>query len=325
MTTRRQVLIGLGLSTAFLRAAFAQQTQKVYRVGFLFAGTLAQRPQAQGFWEGLRELGYIPGKNVLIEVREAEGKLERLPQLAQELVNSKPDVIVAVTPAALSAAQKATAAIPIVMAIVGASVQLGFVKNPARPEGNITGPSMSFENLNEKRLQLFQEMLPNVKRIGLLWNARNTSQTGIEPVEATARSLGLQVQPLLFQGPDNLESVLTTSIRGKYEALFVISDPVTFDRRASIIAFAAAHRLPSFHVFPEEAFDGGLAAYGSNLRAEYRRVAPYVARLLKGAKPADLPVEQATNFELIINMKTARLLGVTIPQSVLLRADRVIE
>ena len=326
MISRRQLVIALGASSiAAPFGSFAQQQGKVWRIGFLFAGTLAQRPQAQGFWEGLKELGYVPGKNILIEIREAEGKTEKLPDLAKELVSWKPDVIVAVTPPAVAAAQGATRSIPIVMAITGDISRYGFVKNVSRPEGNITGTTSYFDNLNSKRLQLLKEMLPHVSRIGILWNAKNAYGTTVRQVEEPAKMLGVQLRPLPFQGPNDLEAALARAIPERCEALLVLSDAVTFDLRAKVIAFAAEKKLPTFYQFAEEAYEGGLAAYGVNLLEEYRRAAPYVDKILKGARPGDLPIEQPTIFEMVINIKTAKTLGIKIPNSILVRADKVIE
>src|SRR5678815_4797965 len=230
MISRRQLLIAVGASPlAASFCSFAQQQSKVWRIGFLFAGTLAQRPQAQGFWEGLKELGYVPGKNILIEIREAEGKTEKLPDLAKELVSWKPDVIVAVTPPAVAAAQGATRSIPIVMAITGDISRYGFVKNVSRPEGNITGTTSYFDNLNSKRLQLLKEMLPHVSRIGILWNAKNAYGISVQQVEEPAKMLGVQLRPLPFQGPNDLETALARAIPERCEALLVLSDAVTFD------------------------------------------------------------------------------------------------
>lgn len=322
---RRDTLIVLLTVGALSLAAHAQPIAKPARIGFLFAGTLAQRPQAQGFWQGLQELGYTPGKNVVIEVREAEGKTERLPELARELVDWKPDVLVAVTPAAVTAAQRATSSIPIVMAISFDPIKFNHVHSLARPEGNITGPSIIFDpTLGGKRLQLLKEILPNLSRVGVIWNAANNVITP-KLLEAAAIALGVQIQSLSFQGPDDFESALTAAVRERPQALISTGDPVTFDKRGAIIAFAAAQRIPAVYSFADEAVEGGLLGFGVNLREEYRRVAPYVDKILKGAKPADLPVEQSTQVELVVNLRTARQLGITVPQSVLLRADRVIE
>jgi len=273
----------------------------------------------------LQELGYTPGKNVVIEVREAEGKTERLPELARELVDWKPDVLVAVTPAAITAAQRATSSIPIVMAITIDPIGFNNVRNLARPEGNVTGTSIYFDpTAAGKRLQLLKEMLPNLSSVGVIWNAKNNVNTP-KQLEAAAISLGVQIQSLPFQGPDDLENAFAAALRERPQALLSMGDPVTFDKRAAIIAFAAAQRIPAVYGFADEAVEGGLLGYGVNLREEYRRAAPYVDKILKGAKPADLPVEQSTKIEIVVNLKTARQLGITVPQSVLLRADRVIE
>jgi putative ABC transport system substrate-binding protein len=311
------------------RSSWAQPRERsVARIGFLFAGTLANRPQAQGFWDGLHELGYMSGKNVLIEVREAQGKVERLPELAKELVAWKPDVIVAVTPVAITAAQRATSSIPIVMAITVDPARYGHLQNLARPEGNITGPVLRFERGSAgKGLQLFKELLPKVSKMGVLWNAKNKVQSLniMEHLEASASELGVQLQSLPVDGSDGLESALAASVRHRAQALYIVGDPVLSDKRAVIISFAAANRLPAAYSFTDEVLEGGLFAYGWNLRTEYRKSAPYVDKLLKGAKPSDLPVEQTTKYEIAINLKTAKALGISVPQSLLLRADRVIE
>ena len=327
MVRRRVIAVFVLFGGLFAQPCLqAQQPEiRVARIGFLLAGTLAQRPQAQGFWQGLQELGYTPGKNVVIEVREAEGKTERLPELARELVSWKPDVLVAVTPAAVTAAQRATSSIPIVMAISFDPVGFNHVRNLARPEGNITGTSIVFDpTMGGKRLQLLKEMLPNVSRVGAIWNAKNNIITP-KLLEAAAISLGVQIQSLPFQGPDDLENAFAVAMRERPQALMSMGDPVTFDKRAAIIAFAASQRIPTIYAFADEPVEGGLVGWGVNLRGEYRRAAPYVDKILKGAKPADLPVEQSTKLELVVNLKTARQLGITVPQSVLLRADRVIE
>jgi putative ABC transport system substrate-binding protein len=326
VNNRRKLLIALGAGA--LAAPFdvsAQQPQRVYRVGFLFAGVLAQRPQVQGLWDRLRELGYVSGKNFLIEVREAKGKTEMLPDLAKDLVSWKPDVIVAVTAPSVAAAQSATSTIPIVMAIVGDLSRYGFVKNFARPEGNITGPTLYFVALNGKRVQLLKELLPHVSRVGILWNAMNAYGADVQQAEAAAKTLGVQLRLLPFQGPNDLQRALASAVVQRSGALLILSDPVTFDHRAEIIAFAAEKRIPTFHQWSEETYEGGLANYGASSYEEYRRVAPYVEKIFKGAKPGDLPIEQPTVFDMVINMKTAKALGVKIPHSILVQATKVID
>ena len=318
------VLVLICLATPLI--ASAQQAGKVYRIGFLFAGTIAQRPQIEGLFERLRELGYIEGRNLVVERREAKGQLEQLPLLAQELVSLTPDAIVAVTTPAVVAVKKATQSIPVVMVVVHDPVRLGLVESLARPEGNITGPSLNSVDPAGKRLQLIKEVLPGVSRIAMFWNARNPQN--VPPMQATekaAKALGLSVEPLGFEGRDRLLDTLAKANWDRVGALIVLSDAVTFDHRSEIIRFAAERRLPSLHVFPEEAEGGGLLAYGASLREEYRRAGSYVDKILKGARPGSLPIEQTPKFDLVVNLKTARALGLTVPQSLLLRADKVIQ
>jgi putative ABC transport system substrate-binding protein len=321
--SRRRFVLAAGASLGAPLSSLAQQ--KVARVGFLFAGTLAQRPQSKGLWDALQELGYTSGKNLVIEVREGKGKVEQLPQFAQELVRWKPDVIVAVTPVAILAAQRATTTIPIVMAIMGNPEPRGVVRNLARPEGNITGPVIVFDaSLTAKQLQFLKEMIPTLSHVGLLWNADLTASIP-ERLLQMAASLGVELRPLPYRGPDNLADALKLSVGSKVQAMVVAGDPVSFDRRADIASFAAANRLPTAHLWRDEVTEGGLLAYGLSVYKEYRRVAPYVDKLLKGAKPADLPIEQQRKWELFINMKTAKALGIKVPQSLLLAADELIE
>jgi putative ABC transport system substrate-binding protein len=326
MIDRRAFLAGSLAVFAAPLAAWAQQAGKVHRIGFLFAGTIAQRPQVEGFFGTLRELGYIEGRNIVIERREAKGQIDQLPLLAEELVGLKPDAIVAVTTPAVRAAKKATQTIPIVMIVVHDPVRLGLVESLARPEANVTGPSLNSVDPAGKRLQLLKEILPNLSRIAMFWNARNPQNIpATQATEQAAKSLGLSVDPFGFDGRDNLLDTLTKAVSNRVGALVVVSDAVTFDHRAQIIRFSTERRLPSVHVFPEEAQEGGLFAYGASLREEYRRAASYVDKILKGAKPTNLPVEQTTKFDFVINLKTAKALGLTIPPSLLLRADQLIE
>ena len=326
---RRFVVAGAAtLCAPVIAFAQVQQQGKVWRIGFLFAGALAQRPQTQGLWQGLQELGYTPGKNIVVDTREAEGKFERLPDLARELVALKPDVIVAVTPAAITAAQKATTSIPIVMAVTANPIGFGNVRNPARPEGNVTGTTIAFDHLaTNKRLQLLKEMLPTAFRFAAIFNHSGAGvNVGIfRELEKTAASLGVQLLSLPFHGPNDLESAFAVAARERPQGLIVLVDPVTSDKRTAIIAFAAAERIPTIYGFADEALEGGLVGFGVNLREEYRRAAAYVDKILKGAKPGDLPVQQSSKVELVVNLRTARQLGITVPQVVLVRADRVIE
>jgi putative ABC transport system substrate-binding protein len=302
------------------------QTQKVYRIGFLFAGTIALRPQAQEFWRTLQELGYIEGKNFIAEVREARGDVDRLPRLASEIVDTHPDVIVAVTPFAIAAAKTATQTIPIVMAIVSDPVGLGFVKSLARPGTNITGSSSLQTDITAKRVQLIKEMLPELSILGMLWNEKTASHpVQVRLAEQTARSLGITLRSFPVRALEDLKPVLNNVFEEHVSALLVPGDALFFDRRADLVAFSLANRVLTFGTWPEEAVDGAVAAYGAELADEYRRAALYVGKILAGAAPADLPVDQATRFQFVLNMKTAKAIGLKIPDSILLRADKVIE
>ena len=278
------------------------------------------------FRQRLRELGYVDGQNIAFEVRSAEGRAERLPDLAADLVRLKVDVIVAGgTPAPL-AAKRATTAIPIVMASAGDPVGSGLVASLARPGGNVTGLSLLVPELGGKRLQLLKEVVPGVSRVAVLWNAANPYPVLVwRQTEAAARALGVHLQSLDVRGPDDLEGAFAAATRGRAGALITVEDPLTFGQRKRIVDFAARARLPAMYGFREFVDAGGLMSYAASLADLSRRAATYVDKILKGAKPADLPVEQPTKFELVINLKTAKALGLTIPPSVLIRADQVIQ
>lgn len=321
---RRDTVLGLLALGAGPLLTEAQQARKVPKIGFLFAGTLAQRPQVEGFFQGLKALGYIEGQNITFERREAEGKTERLPQLAQELAALQPDVIVAVTAPAATAAQKATRTIPIVILVISDPVGSGFVQSLARPGGNITGTSNNSIEVSRKRVQLLKEIIPSLSRVAVLWNPLHpATAAAAKETELGAVALGIKVESLGYNGPNELQAALTKATRA--QAVLIMGDSVTFDRREWIAGFAVAHRLPVFSTWPEEAQDGSLAAYGPSLREEYRRGAAYVDKILRGTKPAELPIEEPTKYELTINLKTAKAIGITVPQTVLLHADRVIE
>jgi putative tryptophan/tyrosine transport system substrate-binding protein len=328
---RREFMSLLGVAVAWPLAALAQQRTnaqegKMYRIGFLFAGTIALRPQAQEFWRKLQELGYVEGKNFIAEVREARGDVDRLPKLAAEIVDTHPDVIVAVTPFAVAAAKTATQAIPIVMAIVPDPIGSGFVKSLARPGTNITGSATLQTVLMAKQVQLIKEMLPNLSILGILWNEKSiASRSTLPSAERAAKSLGIPLRSFSVRGPEDLQPVLNKVAEEHVSALLVRGDPLLFDRRADVIAFSLANRVPTFHTLPEEAVDGAVAAYGAELADQYRQAAVYVAKILAGAVPANLPVDQATRFQFVLNMKTAKAIGLKIPDVILLRADKVIE
>jgi putative ABC transport system substrate-binding protein len=279
-----------------------------------------------GFRQGLRELGYVEGQNLTVESRWADGRTERLPGLAAELVRLKADLIVAAgTPAAL-AVKQATTTIPIVMVGVGDPVTLGLVASLARPGGNITGLTTVNIELAGKRVGLLKEMMPKVSRVAILWDQANpAAEFNVKETEAAAASVGLTLQVFAVRGPDEFSSSFSAMIKEHVGALIVGPSPMFFGQRRRLAGLAVEHRLPTVFTLGEYTQAGGLMAYGPHLPDVYRRAASFVDKILKGAKPADLPVEQPTKFELVINQKTAKTLGLTIPPSVLARADEVIQ
>jgi putative ABC transport system substrate-binding protein len=312
----------LGLLAA-LPAADAQQPAKMPRVGLLRPGAPPD-PYVDAFRQGLRDLGYVEGQTIAIEYRWAEGRPARLPLLAAELVQLKVDVIVTQGEVAARAVKEATSTIPIVMATSGDPVEAALVASLARPGGNVTGLSTMVPEMSGKRLQLLKEAVPKVSRVAILYNPTNlTMVLGVKEAQVAARTLGLTVQPVEVRAPDDLGPAFDAMTRERAEALFLIADPFTITHQRRILDLAAKPRLPTICSWLESA--GCLVSYGSNFRDLFRRAATYVDKILKGAKPADLPVEQPTKFELVINLKTARALGLTIPRSVLDLADRVIQ
>ncbi len=322
--------LALGLLAAPL-AADAQPATKVHRIGILLPGSPAppSTPSAalEAFLQGLRDLGYVEGRNIAIEYRYAQGKLDPLQDLAAELVRLNVDVIVTSTTPAIQAAKKATSTIPIVMAAVGDPVVTGLVAGLARPGGNITGLSLLAPELAGKRLELLKETLPRLSRVAVLWNSASPAMVHtFREARVAAEALGVRLQSLEVQGdPTDFERAFSAIAKERPDGLFVTLDPFTSLHRGRIAELAAQHRLPAIYELREFVDAGGLMAYGPSSRDLWRRAATYVDKILKGAKPGDLPVEQPTRFELVINLKTARALGLTIPQSVLLRADHLIE
>jgi putative ABC transport system substrate-binding protein len=315
------VLLALGV------AAEAQQPARIPRVGIL-AGASASNvsPRVEAFRQRLRELGYVEEKNIVIEYRYAEGKRERLPDLAAELVRLKVDVIVAFSPAAILAAKKASPAIPIVFASVGDPVGDGLVSSLARPGGNITGLSAMSPDLDGKRLELLKEAFPKVARVAFLWPSGGTrGNLTLTDMEAAANTLGLKVLSLPVRGLDDFESAFARAKRDGAQALITTPNSLIITQQRQLLDFAAKNRLPAMYPTSEFVEAGGLMSYAPNHADLWRRAATYVDNILKGAKPADLPVEQPTKFELVINLKTAKALDLTIPQSVLYRADKVIK
>ena len=309
-------------------AADAQQPGKVFRIGIL--GTVPPTtPEVSRIWEallqGLRDLGYVEGQNIVIERRYSEGRNERLPDLAADLVRLKVDVIVAAGTPPPYAAKRATTTIPIVMTNASDPVGSGLVASLARPGGNITGLSLLSPELAGKQLELLKETVPKVSRVAVLWNPANPVHTLIlRQAEVAARSLRLQLQILEARGPNEFDSAFSAMTKERAGALLVLADPMFFGHRTRLADLAAKSRLPSVFLLREHADAGGLMAYGPSTRDNFRRAATYVDKILKGAKPGDLPIEQPTKFELVINLKTAKALGLTIPRSVLGRADEVI-
>jgi putative ABC transport system substrate-binding protein len=325
---RRTFVSGVtfGLLAAPL-AAWAQQTGKVPRIGYLSSGSATTTRLVEGFRQGLREFGWVEGQNVVIDYRFAEGRFDRLPNLAAELLRLKVDVIVAgATPPAV-AAKKATGTIPIVMVGVGDPVGLGLIASLARPGGNVTGLSFSVGlDTIGKALELLKEVVPKVRRVAILSNPANLSHAlAIKNLKVAARSLGVQLQLLEARGPNEFDGAFVAMAKGRAEALLVVPDSMFVLQRTRLADLAAKNRLPSMHGVREHVEAGGLMSYGPSALAVWRRAAFFVDKILKGAKPAELPIEQPTKFELVINLKTAKALGLTIPPSLLQRADQVIE
>jgi putative ABC transport system substrate-binding protein len=328
----RRAFIGTltgGLLAAPL-AAEAQQAAKVPRIGYLALNLAASPHLHEAFRQGLRDLGYVEGRNVVIEYRDAEGKFERLPALAAELVALKVDVIVAAagTPLAL-AAKQATRTLPIVFIAVADPVTSGLVTSLARPGGNVTGLTNVAPDLVGKGLELIKQAVPGVSRVAVLWQPgavpERTAKNMLKEAEVAARALGVRLQVVEARGPDDFDRAFSEITRARASALTVFGSSMFFSERRRLVDLAAKNRLPAVYQWREGVDAGGLMAYGPNIPDLFRRAAGYVDKILKGAKPADLPIEQPTKFELVINLKTAKALGLTIPQSLLQRADQVIE
>jgi putative ABC transport system substrate-binding protein len=317
------LLITVLLFTDF---AGAQQLAKIPRIGLLVASTAAvQKTRLEAFRSGLADLGFVEGKNIILEYRYADGKPDRLPVLAGELIRIPADIIVAVggTPPA-QAAKKATQTIPIVIVNVADAVGDGLVASLSRPGGNITGLSTFAPELSGKRLELIKEMIPGISRVAVLANRDFQGySTQIKEVEAAAHVLGLKLQPTEVRGPNDLEGAFASIKSGRAGAVMTLSDPVTFSLLKQVVELAIKFRIPSNHLQEEYANAGGLVSYGPSYTALFRRAPVYIDKILKGAKPGELPIEQPTKFELVINLKAAKQIKLTIPPNVLARADRV--
>lgn len=325
MQRREFITLLGGAVAAWPLAAHAQPTGKVYSIAFFSAG--ASPIQAlPAFVEGLRELGWIEGKNVVFVYRHAENRLDQLPELAADLVHLKVDVIVTQGTLAPLAAKQATTTIPIVMAPAGDPLGSGLVASLARPGGNVTGLSLMAPDLGGKRLELLKEVLPQASRVGILWNAANPySALVFNETESAAQMLGIQLQSIEVRNSDDFDSAFEAARLQHPDALITVEDPLTINYRNQIADFAATNRLPAIYGLREFVEAGGLIAYGASLSDLRRRAAAYVDKILRGTKPADLPIQQPTKFEFLINLKTARALGLEIPPMLLARADEVIE
>ena len=320
-------IVGFVIAFAMSAAvAHAQRPGKIYRIGFLFAGNQAAAVgRLQALREGLQDRGYEEGKNIVLETRYGDGKLDRVPALAVELVNLKVDVIVTGGPTDTRAAKEATSMLPIVMAQDSEPVGSGFVDSLARPGGNITGLSTLSPEVSGKQLELLKEVIRKLSRVSVLGNSTEPGNAEtLRETQLAAGAFGAQLQYVDLHEPGNLVRALSEIKNGRTNAVVVFRNPVASAQRTRIIDFMAKNRLPAIYVAPEWVEDGGLLSYALDVRDNYRRAATYVDRILKGAKPGDLPVEQPTKFELVINLKTAKQIGLTIPPNVLARADKVI-
>jgi putative ABC transport system substrate-binding protein len=327
MISRRVFLTFCAAILAMPLVADAQQPPKVPRIGILFPTPHDPASAArvlEPFRQQLRELNYIEGQNIVIEYRLG-GRGDRLRDLAAELVQHQVDIIVAANTPAAKAAQQATRTIPIV-ANMGDSIEMGLATTLAAPGGNITGVSGQFGATAGKRLELLKEAVPRASRVAVLWNAANPNKAlEWKETQTAARTSGVTLQSVEVRAFDDFERAFSAITRGRADAVITVTESLTITHRRQIVAFTTKRRLPMIAAYRDFAEAGGLMSYGVSPRDQYRRLAVYVDKILKGAKPGDLPIEQPTKFELVINMKTAKALGLTIPPSILLRADQVIE
>jgi putative tryptophan/tyrosine transport system substrate-binding protein len=326
---RRDFIALIGGAAAWPLAARTQQPARVRTIGFLLPGgshTTVMRAQLEAFREGLKEYGWIEGHNISVEYRFAEGKEDALAEFAAELARLRPDVIVAEGTAAIRAAKTVAQTIPIVMATSTDPLGNGLVASLHRPGGNVTGLSLQTAELAGKRLQLLTEIVPGLARVAVLSNPLNPSTAAtVEQTKAAAQLLDVEIHIAEVGGPDQFESAFAAITSARTGALIVLPDPVLYGQHPRIVTFATASNLPALFSEKEVVEAGGLIAYGPSIPASFRRAAAYVDKILRGAKPADLPVEQPTIFELAVNLQTARAIGATVPTSILVRADEVIE
>jgi putative tryptophan/tyrosine transport system substrate-binding protein len=323
---RREFISLLGGAVAFPFMAYAQEPGKIRTIGLLNAGPRVLLSVNAQLLDALRELGWIEGKNLVIEFRYAEDRIERLPDLAMELVRLNVDAIVGFGTLAPLAAKQATATIPIIMAAAGDPVGSGLVASLARPGSNVTGMSLMAPDLGGKRLELLKEVLPQLASVAVLWNAANPYAALVfKETQAAGRTFGIEVQSLEVRGPDDFAGAFETARQQGPNALITVEDPLTVGHRTLLAGFAAEQQLPALHGLREFVMAGGLMSYGASVADLYRRAAGYVDKVLKGAKPADLPVQQPTKFEMVVNLKAANALGLQFPPQLLARADEVIE
>jgi len=328
MISRRSFASSLALViVATPLVAEGEQARTVPRIGVLVGGSrLSDSARIEAFRQGLRELGYVEGKNIVVEYRYAEGKPQRLPELAAALVRLKVDIIVAAGPAATRAAKDAAATIPILMAQVNDPVGAGFVASLARPGTNITGLSTMTSEISGKQMQLLKEVISRLTRVAVLGSSAQPGNAQVlREAEHAAGTLGIQIQYLDALGPRDIETSFQIASKERADAILVLSSPLLFSHRKEIAALTMKSRLPSISSWPEFVEDGGLMSYSANINDLFRRVATYIDKIVKGVRPEDLPVEQPTTFEFMINLQVAKQISLTVPQSVLLRADKIIQ
>ncbi len=318
--------VGLGLFFTALRA-WSQQAQAMYRIGFVEAGAAsANQHFIDAFMDGLRDLGYVPGKNIVVDARWAEGQAEGFRRALSEVIMLRPDVIVVSSTLGAVEAKKATTSIPVVFVGVPDPVGSGLVSGLARPGGNLTGLARAAgEGLVGKTVQALTELVPGVTRMAILWNPDAAIEERRRQAMTAAGAFGITPSVIEVRDRDGIEAAFAAMRKQRANALFVVTDPLTLQNRREIVRLAAANRIPAVYEFGEFARAGGLVAYAPSITEQFRRAAIYVDKILRGAKPGELPVEQPTKFELVINLKAAKALGITVPREMLLRADEVIQ
>ena len=323
---RRQVLIAAWAFAVIDSPVLAQKSVAIPRIGLLWIESGSDSTVRTAFREGLRAQGYVDGKNIQIDTQSLVDRYDRLPEAAERLVNKKVDVIVSYGSTATLAASKATSTIPIVVVMGNDPVKMGVVASLSKPGGNVTGVTFISRELNGKRLEILKEVVPRIRRIGVLFNPTSATEgTSVITWEAAARTLNIEVQRVEIRSQNEIDSIISDVTRQRVEALAVVSSTMFVANRKQIVTAIAKTRLPAIYGSPADTDAGGLVSYGPNVVDGFHRAAGYVDKILKGAQPANLPFEQPTKFELAVNLKTAKALGIAIPQSILLRADKVIQ